>query len=263
MRLLQHLKSMARQPASIAIRDCAELVTLFARSRWGRYAPVYRLSSQLRGWHACRIANMHGVVASTSVLGVEDFATIKTMIRRAAVPGLDDVLQDQLFFLAVGAIQVQSQTGSTLAWQRFHQAIHLQLDHRKVFRGWSFGLVVSLCAIWLTMSHLQQTQLHKTTPVTEDNTLLANGGTADPVTISLLQLAYSKMKNGTCQLPQAAMLPEAQRQAFILFVTEGKVDVEHVESLREALGYVNCLYPQALMRPQGRDSNGSVTMHGD
>ena len=198
-----------------------------------------------------------------SALTVEDIATIKTMIQRGAVPGLDSVLQDQLFFLAVGAIQVQSQTGSRLAWQRFHQAIHLQVDHRGVFRGWSFGLVVSLCALWLTMSHLQQTQLHHATPVAEDNTLLATGGTADPVTISLLQLAYSKMKSGTCQLPQAAMLPEAQREAFILFVTEGTVDVEHVESLREALGYVNCLYPQALMRPQGRDRNGSVTMHGD
>ncbi len=262
MRLLHHLKSIVRQPARNVIRDCTDVATLFVRSRWGRYAPVYRLSSQLRAWHVRRVADAHAVGSATA-FSVEDIATIKTMIQRAAVPGLDDVLQDQLFFLAVGAIQVQSQTGSTLAWQRFHQAIHLQVDHRGVFRGWSFGLVVSLCAIWLTMSHMQQTQLHKATSLPEDNTLLATGGTADPVTISLLQLAYSKMKSGTCQLPQAAMLPEAQREAFILFVTEGKVDVEHVESLREALGYVNCLYPQALMRPQGRDRNGSVTMHGD
>ncbi|HEY0905990.1 MAG TPA: hypothetical protein VGE17_02200, partial [Methylophilus sp.] len=57
----------------------------------------------------------------------------------------------------------------------------------------------------------------------------------------------------SCQLPQAAMLPEAQRQAYLQFVTEGKVYVEHVEDLRQALGYVSCLYPQELMRPQGRD----------
>jgi hypothetical protein len=70
------------------------------------------------------------------------------------------------------------------------------------------------------------------------------------VTISMLQLAYQKMQSGTCQLPQAAMLPIEQRTAFLMFVNKGSIDVNHVEDLRLALGYVNCLYPQQLMRPQ-------------
>ena len=71
----------------------------------------------------------------------------------------------------------------------------------------------------------------------------------DPVTMSTLLLAYNKMKSGTCQLPQAAMLPPEQRQAFLMFVNKGIVEVQHVENLRLALGYVNCLYPQELMHP--------------
>jgi len=77
----------------------------------------------------------------------------------------------------------------------------------------------------------------------------ASTSTADPVTISMLQLAYNKMKSGTCQLPQAAMLPERQRQAFLAFVNQGTIDVNNVENLRQAFGYVSCLYPQELMRP--------------
>lgn len=261
VRLLHHLKSIVWRPARIAILDWADAAKVCVLGRWGRHAPVYRLSRQLCAWNAQRVAALQPAM-HTSALTVQDVLTIRTMIARAAASRLDAVLQDQLFFLAVGAIQVQAQTGSRLPWQRFNQAVSLQLESRGWFRTWSFGLVVSLCAVWLTVSHVHQTTLHKAAPVADDNALLATGGAADPVTISLLQLAYSKMKSGTCQLPQAAMLPQAQREAFLLFVTEGTVDVEHVESLREALGYVNCLYPQALMRPQGRDRNGSVTMHG-
>jgi hypothetical protein len=65
--------------------------------------------------------------------------------------------------------------------------------------------------------------------------------------MSTLLLAYNKMKSGTCQLPQAAMLPPEQRQAFLRFVNNGVIEVQHVENLRMALGYVNCLYPQELM----------------
>ena len=63
------------------------------------------------------------------------------------------------------------------------------------------------------------------------------------------------MKSGTCQLPQAAMLAPEQREAFLMFVNHGTVDVQHVENLRLALAYVNCLYPQELMHPMQSTGN--------
>lgn len=246
------------------MREYADLATLLfhcqwvIRCRWGKYAPVYRLSSQLRAWHASRdVCSQTG-----NVLTIKDLETIQSMIQRAAVTGLDAVLQDQLFFLAVGALQVQTRTGSMLAWQRFHQAIQLQLGHKSQFRNGSFALVVSLCVLWLTVSPIHQPIQQKATPYALENPLLA-ADAVDPATLNLLESSYRKMKSGTCQLPQAAMLPESQREAFILFVTQGKVNVEQLERLREALVYVNCLYPQALMRPQGRNRESSDTMHGD
>lgn len=257
MRLLHRLKSIKWLPVRL---EWVGDIPLLLRSRWGQYAPVYRLAGELRRWNATRLAAQP--LSLPAALTLQDIASIKSIIQRAASPSLDGVMQDQLFFLAVGAIHVQAQTGSNTAWRRFNQAIQTQLRGGGVPRAWSFGLLVGLCMLWLMVSHVQHTQLHKTTPEQDDTMLLASGGTADPVTISLLQLAYSKMRSGTCQLPQAAMLPQAQREAFLLFVTEGTVDVEHVESLRQALDYVNCLYPQELMRPQGRDRNSSSTMHG-
>jgi hypothetical protein len=73
--------------------------------------------------------------------------------------------------------------------------------------------------------------------------------------MSMLVLAYNKMKSGTCQLPQAAMLPPEQRQAFLMFINKGVIEVKNVENLRLALGYVNCLYPQELMHAESSIGN--------
>lgn len=78
---------------------------------------------------------------------------------------------------------------------------------------------------------------------------------ADPVTMSMLKLTYQKMQSGTCQLPQAAMLPPEQRHAFLLFINKGVVEVQNVENLRLAINYVTCLYPQELMHPTGSTGN--------
>jgi len=219
--------------------------------QWGRHAPFYKLRDELAGWNQQRLTQ--GRVAQ---LSVQDIASIRQMIDQAqqqSVAALSPTLLDQWFFLAVGAIQVQSQTGSPQAWHLFDQSVHSQLAQPAFQRSLSFGLLVSLCVLWMAFAPLKQKQVQPALSPLETAADQAWGGTVDPVTLSLLNLAYQKMQNGSCQLPQAAMLPEGQRQAFILFVTEGKVDVDQVEHLRQALGYVSCLYPQELMRPQGRD----------
>lgn len=217
--------------------------------QWGKHAPFYMLCDELAGWNARRI--QHG----SSALNVQDISSIRQMLETAqqqSMATLSPALLDQWFFLAVGAIQVQSQTGSSKAWQLFDQSVHSQLAPRAFYRSLSFGLLVSLCVMWMAFAPVKQKALQpELTPL--ESPVSQPVGTADPVTLSLLNLAYQKMQNGSCQLPQAAMLPEIQRRAFILFVTEGRVDTDQVEPLRQALGYVSCLYPQDLMRPQGRD----------
>lgn len=218
--------------------------------QWGKHAPFYMLRQQLMRWNTQRMQQL----GTTAALSAQDIASIRQMMEQAqqgSIAALSPALLDQWFFLAIGAIQVQSQTGKDKAWHLFDQSVHSQFSGGTFTRALSFGVLVTLCTVWMTAV----APLHKTTqtalsPLQEVEDM---GGTADPVTLSLLNLAYQKMQNGSCQLPQAAMLPEAQRRAFMMFVTEGKVDVDHVEYLRQALGYVSCLYPQELMRPQGRE----------
>lgn len=220
--------------------------------QWAKHAPFYQLRDALIDWNQQRLQRC----GSKAALNAQDIMALRQVLEQAhqqSPAALPATLLDQWFFLAVGAIQVHAQTGSTRAWQLFEQSVHSQLGGYQHQRAWSFGLLVTVCVIWMSLSTGQQKPVAEEVSPLTTSASQSGGGTADPVTLSLLNLAYQKMQSGSCQLPQAAMLPEAQRQAFVVFVTEGKVDVDQVEHLRQALGYVSCLYPQELMRPQGRD----------
>jgi hypothetical protein len=171
-------------------------------------------------------------------------ATEKTAIK------CTEVFLDQMLFLVIGAIQIQSQTGSDKAWTLVNQAVKDFVNTQKEKRMISIGLVVTALIVCLSAMTLMNVKVHSRHQELQDTPFeVASVTDADPVTISTLLLAYNKMKSGTCQLPQAAMLPPEQRQAYLLFVNKGTIEVQHVENLRLALGYVTCLYPQELMHP--------------
>lgn len=214
-------------------------------------AYLLRLSSQLNQWNIERISNRN-VNGGALDLSLDDVNALKELIRVAiekASIKYPEVVYDQLFFLTIGAIQVQSQTGSDKAWSLLNQSIQCHLNSQKEKRIFSLGLITTAIVICFSVTTIQNPKIHH---VNDTSQILATetvAGETDPVSMSMLLLAYNKMKSGTCQLPQAAMLPPEQRQAFLMFVNKGVVEVQHVENLRLALGYVNCLYPQELMHP--------------
>ena len=215
-------------------------------------AHLLGLSSQLSQWNVERISKKiaHGQAQD---LSIEDVHLLKEMIHAAinkASVKCPEIFSDQMLFLVIGAIQVQSQTGSDQAWKLVNQSIKSFLNAQKEKRLFSLGLVTTAFVICLSAMTMTNAKIHTTSKAEFNLPIESSLGTTDPVTISMLQLAYNKMKSGTCQLPQAAMLPVEQRQAFLMFVNNGVIEVQHVENLRLALGYVNCLYPQTLMRPQ-------------
>ncbi|MDI1298554.1 hypothetical protein [Methylotenera sp.] len=179
---------------------------------------------------------------------------IQAAINKASV-NYPEVIYDQLVFLAIGAVQTQSQTGSDKAWVLVNKSIQSFLSAQKDKRLFSLGLIAAailICLSLITVPNPQTHHLDDTAQILPTETVAS---ATDPVTMSTLLLAYTKMQSGTCQLPQAAMLPPEQRQAFLLFVNKGIVEVQHVENLRLALGYVNCLYPQELMHPVASAGN--------
>lgn len=254
-----NLLAMVNQTRQQALRNCRAYASyglwLLGMRQWCGHAPYFRLRHELSHWQRQRIQATSG----SEVLNAQDIEAIRHILdsaRQQSRTQLAPALLDQWFFLAVGAMQQTSQAGRQHAWQLFEKSVHSQLGEQRFNRTLSFGLLISVCAVWMQLTTLpQKTMVSDLSPLETVGSGDARG-TVDPVTLSLLNLAYQKMQNGSCQLPQAAMLPEAQREAFIEFVTAGKVDVGQVEHLRQALGYVSCLYPQELMRPQGRERLG-------
>ena len=209
------------------------------------------LSSQLNQWNIERISKKN-VNRQSLDLNLDDVNALKELIQVAIEKTSiksPEVVYDQLFFLTIGAIQIQSQTGSDKAWSLLNQSVQSHLNLQKEKRLFSLGLITTAIFICFTVMTIQHPKTHHVDDTSQILITETVAGETDPVSMSMLLLAYNKMKSGTCQLPQAAMLPQEQREAFLKFVNKGVVEVQHVENLRLALGYVNCLYPQELMHP--------------
>lgn len=219
--------------------------------------PLLELAAKLRHWNDERI-NKKSATQQTAHLSLEDLSAIKQIIlNSASATSLKspEVFLDQMFFLCVGAIQTQSQTGSDQAWLLVNQSITSYVKTQQERKTYLAGFLATTLVLCLSLTLMITSPVHHRSQPVDDSPLATTEGTTDPVTMSMLLLAYTKMKSGTCQLPQAAMLPPEQRQAFLMFVNNGYIEVEHVENLRLALGYVSCLYPQELMHPVNSDGN--------
>jgi hypothetical protein len=207
-------------------------------------ARLLGLSQQLNNWNIARISGKNQ--AATQDLSIEDVHLLKEIIhaeiKRTSVKQAE-VVSDQILFLVIGAIQIQSQNHSAQAWKLVDQSIQKFLKPQRPVFLYTLASSALIIAIVATTA-LRGQKLHQ---AVSNNSILETGEVSDPVSMGLLLNIYNKMKDGTCQLPQAAMLPIEQRQAFLSFINEGNVDVRNVANLKLALTYVNCLYPQDLM----------------
>lgn len=210
-------------------------------------ASLYGLSDHIHQWNIARISrnHLHGLSQNLSIENVLDLKSIiQNSLSRATTTQIE-VIADQLLFLAIGAIQIESQNGSNEAWRLVNRAIQNIAAPKKENPTLMLSFMAMLLATFTYVAMNTHTKTHMITPALP--LAIEVNHSPDPVTISMLELTYHKMKAGSCQMPQAAMLAPEQRHAFLMFVNAGTIDVHHVEDLRQALGYVNCLYPQELM----------------
>ncbi|MES2637190.1 MAG: hypothetical protein V4605_07675 [Pseudomonadota bacterium] len=213
---------------------------------------LLKLCGLLTHWNIQRIS-ANNIQKRTQVLSIEDIQALKTLIQ-AEINKTDVkhpvIIADQLLFLSIGAIQIESQNGSDAAWQLVHKTILSFNQPASNNQYYAFGflaLLVMMCAS-IFLHNPTKTQTIETTPL-GNFTMTKVVNRTDPVTISMLQRAYAKMQAGTCRLTQPDSLPPEQQRAFLTFVNDGVIDVHHVENLRLAIDYVNCLYPQEFLHP--------------
>ncbi|CAN4276873.1 hypothetical protein MCEMSEM29_01965 [Methylophilaceae bacterium] len=218
-------------------------------------SPIARLtglSAILNNWNKQRIGKI--INGKEADLSIDDIQILKNLIEnetsRLKLENAE-IVSDQILFLVIGAIKLQVQNSSEKPWDLVNQSItnFLTTDHspRKIQMSLYFltFIVIMGFSIVLLKPNSKNAVTDNSVPlnVITDTSINQPGSE----TVSNLVELYKSMKNGDCALPQAAMLQPQEREAFISFVNEGKVDINTAENLKSALTYTNCLYPQKLM----------------
>jgi len=218
-------------------------------------SPIARLtglSAILSNWNKQRVGKI--INGKEADLSIEDIQILKNLIEKeTSRVKLEnaEIVSDQILFLVIGAIKLQVQNSSEKPWDLVNQSItnFLTPDYspRKIQMSLYFltFIVIMGFTIVLLKPNTKSAVNDGSVPLNETVDTSINQPGSE--TVSKLVELYKSMKNGDCLLPQAAMLQPLEREAFISFVNEGKVDINTAENLKSALTYTNCLYPQKLM----------------
>jgi hypothetical protein len=210
------------------------------------------LSAILSSWNRQRIGN--AINGKEADLSIDDIQILKSLIEnetsRLKLHNAE-IVSDQILFLVIGAIKLQIQNGSDKPWELVNQSIKNFLTPNNSIKKlqvsfYSLTFIIFFgFAIILLKPKTVSSVIDDPSSFSESSGRTINQAGSETVS-SLIEL-YISMKKGDCQLPQAAMLQPQEREAFISFINEGKVDINSAKSLKNALTYANCLYPQKLM----------------
>lgn len=213
-------------------------------------SPVARLNGLpdiLNKWNQRRISSH----TPESDLSISDINILKDIIHtetsRLKLKNAE-VVTDQILFMLIGALKLQIQNKSAKPWALVNQSISNFIKPEKTKNL----PLIALCFITLIIvfgAVINNSFLRKPiqSPDIFNTEIRASANELNSTTVNNLVSMYNKMKEGNCQLPQAAMLQPEDREAFIAFINAGKVEVGTAANLNNALGYVHCLYPQKLM----------------
>jgi hypothetical protein len=159
-----------------------------------------------------------------------------------------EVVSDQILFMLIGAVKLQIQNKSAKPWALVNQSIS---NFTKPEKSKNLPLIalgfITLTVVFGAITHNHFLHKHIESPDIFNPENRSSINESGNVTVNNLVGMYNKMKEGNCQLPQAAMLQPQDREAFIAFINAGKVEIGTAANLNNALGYVHCLYPQKLM----------------
>lgn len=214
-------------------------------------SPIARLnglSDILSKWNQQRISGLNSTGADLSITDINILKDIiHTETSRLNLKNAE-VVSDQILFMLIGAIKLQTQNRSAKPWALVNQSISNFTKPEKpknlplIALGFA-TLIVVFGAV--TNSNFSHKNVESSDVFNVENRSSANESSS--ATVNNLVSMYNKMKEGNCQLPQAAMLQPQDREAFIAFINAGKVEIGTAANLNNALGYVHCLYPQKLM----------------
>lgn len=226
--------------------DLAHLKKQMGRSGRSPQARLKSLCSEIKKWNQDRID--HSINVARSDLSKAEIDILKQLIQEETSRLRDKeaiVITEQILFLLIGAIKLQSQNDSNHMWEMVDKGITTFIQPQRTLSS-SINLIsITLLAIALVTISTNLVLRKEIKSNANKYEVLADENRNS--TVSNLVKLYNEMKIGNCQLPQAAMLQEKERETFITFINDGVVNIESAEDLKNALSHVNCLYPQKLM----------------
>lgn len=162
-----------------------------------------------------------------------------------------EIVIDQILFLIVGATKMQFQNQSLHPWDLVNQSIDgfFTNDRHRIFKLAALSVISIVIAGALVFKNIHSSPSDNYPGIEfEQNMPSSTINDVSAQTVDHLISIYKQMKNGECQIPQAAMLQEDERESFITFINDGVVDISTADRLKNALKHVNCLYPQDAMK---------------
>ena len=116
----------------------------------------------------------------------------------------------------------------------------------------SMLIVIGAAAIWAPMLMHQQTQMAQQTAQIENaitSSIAAQNKTLTAIDASRMYAKYEQMRQGTCQFPEALLIPDKHKSIYLENVVGGKVptDLDDLSIANFYLEKVRCNFTPMLM----------------
>ncbi|MCB5190772.1 hypothetical protein LG198_08545 [Methylobacillus arboreus] len=176
-------------------------------------------------------------------------------VNKAGVPQSDSIAE-QILMVLVGTLQMEARKDASVSWPIAVSAIEalLQNSKRSLVLRYAAPIVGALFFATTGLISYQFFFLPKVTSKPIPVELLAivpeDPKVPNPYVPSHFYTMRQNMEKMKCQFPQAAMLPEEQRSAFLNFINTGEIALTELTSLQLALSKVHCTYPSLTGRQE-------------
>lgn len=164
-----------------------------------------------------------------------------------------DVVAEQVAMVIIGTLRMQVRNEGNVSWDIANNAIDALLagSRRPTFK--KYYLAVIAAAVGLVSYQFFLLPEIATKGIEIDKLAISpiDPSIPSPYVPSHFYSMRENMEKMKCQFPQAMMLPEDQRSAFLTFIQSGEIALNELTQLQLALAKVHCTYPALTMPPAG------------
>lgn len=188
---------------------------------------------------------------------LQDFLAIEAAKAGAALP---EMLANQLYFMAVAAIQEKLQTNNQLSLSHAKNAasalIAAQIEKEfRIAKSSTYAIAASflgalvVAGSLLTFNQNHSTTKHKIAQAEPTSVVIHTSLIASPQQTAALMTQIDQMRKGNCQLIEALQLPDSYKKVYFENIVAGQIstNVQDQKLVHELLDMVRCNYTPMLM----------------